>query len=55
MAPTPDPEHTAAALARRTDWPKPPDQSRYGPRGTTDSPRYHSDGVTQRPPKETKA
>lgn len=28
-----------------------PDQSRYGPPGTTDSPRFHSDGVTRLPSK----
>lgn len=28
-----------------------PDQSRYGPPGTTDSPRYWGDGVTRRPDK----
>lgn len=28
-----------------------PDQSRYGPVGTTDSPRYWADGVTRRPDK----
>lgn len=35
------------------DWPPipMPDQSRYGPRGTTDSPRYLGDGVTRRPDK----
>lgn len=26
-----------------------PDQSRYGPPGTTDSPRYRADGVTPWP------
>jgi hypothetical protein len=26
-----------------------PDQSRYGPRGTTDSPRFHADGRTPWP------
>lgn len=32
-----------------------PDQSRYGPPGTTDSPRFRSDGMTPWPREEKPA